>query len=498
MDMNMHSDWLFPSLPRPQYPPFPDVLQSSLAWELVNRRQTNEGLVLQRTSSCRGSGSDFAVRATSPYAGEDGQQSAHGLLAPDERSRVWDSMARKVLNTDQPRAGRALIRSLQGVSGRGSTSVAMSPLTPSLARMQDAAGTMGTDGPPDFAGIFRALFSVGGPPGQDAVGLWDQAMSVRIATFPILGAIDGSAAAVLEGLWDALDPAEAPAISPAPEWLRQQRDTPYAWFNESWRCLCTEWPRVLPPRRWTDWTSAVLRMALGFGYLWEARFFWVLACHTIRCNQPGADRDASWASCHRQLFLGAPPLLPWQQPGGSIHQTMNDLITKGHACMKFMHEALADASRPAGTSLREAFDHVASLVGRLPQGSMDRLRRAASGAEEASGLKNFRETIRYALMARDPGDGMVDHYGFLRAVRSEELRVRPSGEWITLMAALASGGPTHPCRLDDVQQSIARLGLRPRIDVLQQELERAGLTEGSPDGDGGVRVHVPFATEVAR
>lgn len=493
----MHPNWLFPYLPRPQYPPFPDVLQSSLAWELVRRTHSGAGLVLQRSSAKRG-GSKFPIHVTSPYAGMEGHPSADGLQPLQQRVNDWDKMASEVLNTEQPEAGRALIHSLQGVSGRDSTSVAISPLTPSLARMQDVAGAMGSSGPPDFAGIIRALFSIGGPPGQDAVVLWQQAMEERILRFPILGRIEETAARMMQGLWVDRNPSAPPANHPAPNWLRQVKDTPYSWFHGAWQSLCVAWPKVLPPRRWTDWTSAVLRTALGFGYLWEAQFFWSLACHVIRCNELGADRNASWALAHRQLFLGAPPVLPWQQNGGSIHRTMRDLVTKGHACRDFILKALEGTHPPLGDSLREAFDHVANRVSRLPKGEINNLRRAATGQHEAGGLKNYEETIRYALMARDSGDGIVDHYGFLKSGRGSDLRIRPSGEWITLIAALAAGGPTHPCRLDDVQRAVAQLGLRPRMDVLRLELERAGLAEGSPDGDGGVRVHVPFAMEGGR
>ena len=58
------------------------------------------------------------------------------------------------------------------------------------------------------------------------------------------------------------------------------------------------------------------------------------------------------------------------------------------------------------------------------------------------------------------------------------------------MAAMSSSSPGSELRLGDVQRQLDALGLKPRIDFLLSELERAGLCAGAADGDEGIEINL--------
>jgi hypothetical protein len=486
--------WLFPQLRRPQYPPSPDLLQVALAWSLVEPTSGLPGLMFNHDEPPgRKRARRFEIAFTAP-----GVPDAHlpGGIASSatQRQAAWHQAARKALRTELEEAGPALEKAVQGLSGQRSRSTVASPLTPSLARMQDLRGAMAVENPPDFAAIIETLYQLGDPTNTTtAAATWAAAMDARLRRFPILRGLDDSASQLLNGLWSPRIERRGSSGPATPRWWHLDSRTPFHWFRLSWNALCMNWATALPPRRWTEWASAVLRTALGFGYLWECAFFLSLARHALTAGE--VDQDSRWSATHRHLFAAAPPLIIWEAGGGNIGGSLDALVTRGLACRALLLNLAQGLGPPDGESMRDAFDHVARRVQAADATLKDDLQRAAAGSVSAGGLKNLRETVRYALIARDAGDGLVDHYGFLRSEGRRGVHVQPSGEWVVLMAALAAGGPGRHCRLDDVQRHIAMLGVRPRVDVLCKELERAGLAEGSADGDGGVRVHPAFQME---
>jgi len=70
--------------------------------------------------------------------------------------------------------------------------------------------------------------------------------------------------------------------------------------------------------------------------------------------------------------------------------------------------------------------------------------------------------------------------------------VAPAPEWIVVMSAMSVARPSDTLRLGDVQRSLGEIGLKPRMDFLIGELERAGLCASASDGDEGIEINLGF------
>jgi hypothetical protein len=481
----------FPDLQRPQYPSSPEVLLAALAWSVVPRSEAHKktGLIYQRreASTSRGKPKKVNIEQTIPRGEaleafrmtleKQGMHASGGTLPPSAAEAVADALLGA-----QPRKGVGRSSSAIGIAG---------------ALLQDAIGGLATEDPPNFAQMLNTMHSLGGIGGTTAAERWFDVAS-RHASLPQLSAIESAlAASTLKPFlasveWPPKSPILAELARPKELPMWWQNDvigsgvgTPFSWFRLSWDRLCEAgWQEVLPPRRWAAWAVCLLRNALGFGYLWEANFYFEIARGVFELSR-SAETVAQWALCPTK------PLVPY--PKGGIAQmdvmpSIKQLLGKGLACRK----AIIQATESLKSSPSSLSGFVEALRTEASNDSRKSIRAALAGSGEKGGLSNLEETVRYALVARESAD-VPDHSSLLRVVSRNYTHVVPGPEWIVVMSAMAAAHPSAVVRLGDVRQSLSDLGFKPRIDFLLAELERAGLCLGAPDGDEGIEINLGFS-----
>lgn len=293
---------------------------------------------------------------------------------------------------------------------------------------------------------------------------------------------------------DALRP-PIPGVKWPPWWdSKVASRTPFGWLARAWPRLCgPSWTAVLPPRRWADWASAVLRTGLAFGYLWEANFFRSIGRAVLRSQAGEAGQDLLAV---REAMFETEPLFPWdgvpEAEAGNVYPRLRAILRTGLRCRQLLVQELSGhvpgkAPDSLGGAMREAIK-AATANDQLVR----EIRSAFAPGPTPPGFNNLWEFVIYSLQARGKKDSGSDPNGFLRPTGSRTLLVEPGPEWLVVLAALSSPGPGLPCRLADLLGDLASLGLRPRLAAVVSELKRAGLCEGSPDADEGILVHSPF------
>jgi hypothetical protein len=361
------------------------------------------------------------------------------------------------------------------------------------ALLQDPIGSLATERPPNFANLLNTMHTLGGPHGdQTAATRWFEVARHYSATARLKDMEDAFAGTTLklflpDGAWPPIAPQAAPGSEPepVPGWWRDSVvfpgiGTPFSWFRESWDRLCSPaWYQILPPRRWAGWAVCVLRNALGFAFLWEANFFLELARGVADSKRDPAT-VASWA------LNPTRPLVPYQRGGiaqMNVMPSIRTLLTQGLACRKAIIEAAGklDHEPPSLVELVIALRNVAPKP----------IEAALVGGGYTGGLSNLIETVRYSLLTRSSQDA-PDHHALLRVVSRNYTHVAPGPEWIVVMSAMASTGPSDVVRLGDVRRSLEDIGFKPRIDFLLGELERAGLCASASDGDEGIEINLGF------
>jgi len=448
-----------------------------LAWSVIPRPVTapDAGLIYVRKESRAKRGVE--IRQTRPRNG-DAELFATALKSSGvstEDGRMPDAVV------------EAITDSLMGVRSEKGVGYASSAIGLCGALLQDPIGGLGAANPPNFASLLNTMYALGGGEGSAAERWFDVASFY--ARDPMLSHIEGALAktTLAEYLPHDWPPERAILLDIArsterPVWwahevLRKQLGTPFAWFRESWDRLCSEqWFRALPPRKWAAWAVCVLRNALGFAFLWEANFFSEIA-RGVR----DTGRDAS--SVARSALVPSRPLIPYQK--GSISQmdvmpSLRQSLVQGSTYRKAINEV--------SKGLAWSSNSLPDLIAMLRQTRLDELKEKMDDADR-SGTNNLVETVKYSLIARSGSDA-PDHHAFLRTVSRNYTHVSPGPEWIVVMAAMAAQSPTQDIRLGDVQRQLDALGLKPRIDFLLAELERAGLCVSAPDGDEGIEINL--------
>lgn len=468
---------LFPDLRRPQYPSSPEILLSALAWSVIPRPATapDAGLIYVRKESKAKRGVD--IRQTRPKP-DDLEQFATALRAEGMLTAS---------GTLPDFVVEAIADSLMGVRSEKGVGYASSAIGLCGALLQDPAGGLGAANPPNFASLLNTMYALGGGT-ESAAERWFEIAS-RYAGDPTLKRIERALAktALADYLPEVWPPSgavlsEIAMSTELPCWwtqdvLAKQLGTPFSWFRESWDRLCSDqWYAVLPPRKWAAWAVCVLRNALGFAFLWEANFFSEIA-RGVR----DLSRDAS--SVARSALVPTRPLIPYQK--GSIAQmdvmpNIRQTLVQGSGFRKAIQEVLKGEEA--------AFSNLSDVITLLRTKYSAALREKMEAADE-SGTNNLVETVRYSLIARS-GSDVPDHHAFLRRVSRNYTHVSPGPEWIVVMAAMSAQSLTQDLRLGDVQRQLDALGLKPRIDFLLTELERAGLCVSASDGDEGIEINL--------
>ena len=486
--------WLMFDLGRPEYPPTPQIFQSAMAWSiLAPGDERTRGLVYRPGPSSEKDKKKIEIRGTDPL-----------LTAADQRE--WEARVRA--NRYPQVASSLLLDAIEGQKNKSAVTFA-APITPALALLQNRYGAMGKSSPVDFAKIIETCFAAGNPAQaqsrREASLLWYRALRRRIDNSSFLRWLDKSMFEAVvskivsnSGEWP---PAEDHLTTDFadlqfPKWWTPAvaATTPFGWLRRAWVKICEpEWTETLPPRRWSDWASALLRTGLGFSYLWECHFYLSLGRAVLDGTKEGVEVGVT-----RALFR-AEPLFPWaldprdSQP--NILSRLLFILRTGLRCRQIITTALAELASPPNKepeTLAAAFEETVSQLSD-DAALKQELQEAFSPRVRPPGFKNLEETVRYSLTAREGEETAGrDPYCFLRTRGKRTVVVEPGAEWLVVIAAMAAGAPGRSCRQVDLQSELNSLGLRPRQTAVLAELKRAGLCEGAADADEGIVIHSPF------
>jgi hypothetical protein len=378
---------------------------------------------------------------------------------------------------------KGFMASLAGVKAEKGSSQAAVPVTQALALLQNMRGLQGARNPPDVGLILERLFafgSLGVPDSATVAARWDKAIHHRLRLDPLAAALDR---AVGKGIH--IEPPQQVAAQGdvLPDWWQGQgalSGTPFSWFHTSWLRLTNEaWVEALPARVWVDWASTVLRLAVGFGYLWESAWYETFARSVLKEEGPNTFEN---------VRNSVPATLPWKSTGADM--SVRDLaspigwrVRRSNLVRAHIHEWLDDKE-----AADDGFSDVAHAMSRDSE-FCQKLEDALGSRQRRN--ENLWEAVKYALKTRDAAGPFADHYGLLKA-RGRYLWVEPGTEWTAVVASLCCPEPDSKTDLRSVLSSLNQLGLYPELADLVSLLEEAGMARGSADADQGVVVQSAF------
>ena len=410
----------------------------------------------------------------------------------DEDVKKWETALKDSgleVKPDQMKdAADAILKSLRGLKAVRQKRTLAVPLTPNVALLQDRFGSLGRGGPSDTAAIIEEMYCLGGKtvnsePVDDsdtAIKQLEKAMRHRLETNWFLAVIDK---AVSQGIFPGSIEKKDNKNNPTTTGFDGQ--TPYGWFRESWDLLTSnQWVDALPPRRWTDWATTLLRTVYGFGLLWEMRWHEEIA-KKIMSTEESTDIEKS----DLIELTNSECTLKWADSmlgvsNRDVSSSLKRRITRGIYIRTVVKEMLKN--KPENTYASEFFNSA-------EEENIEAIKKSLSEQRRGGAIKNRWEATKYALSTRDESAySLPDYYGLLRPIGKRYLIVDPSTEWIAVIASLAIGDPGSTGTLGDVQKVLMKLGLQPTIQELTRRLEWAGLARSTPDADIGVNVESAF------
>ncbi len=456
---------------RPEYTPAPETLLTALSWNAFSLEPTTyRGLLFKykRASPRRDGFFETYPRDSDPRLQEfEDALVAHGVTTEDH-NRVMT---------------RALIDSLIGAEVKKSPTQAVSPLSPSIAALQNLVGMTGHASPAAVDKILEHFYSLGAgfDASSSATQLWLEACKHRLKNDHLLKALNDCAAVLLPGTLVEKDTTTIRTRQQAS--TGDLTNTPFSWFSRSWENITSpEWVDALPARVWTDWATTVLRLGIGVGFLWEAAWFQNLAREVLDVD----GKARTW----EQLKSGVGSIIPWEPSNAAVSirdvtPTLKTRVFRAHCVREVLVYWLnADALR-ATSPLTEAVDEM-----RRDSELISALSAALNYRSEPN--TNIWETVSFTLQTRDSDSGTPDYYGLLRRHGRRYLLVDPASEWISIIASLSSSGPGEKTTVGAISKNLSELGLRPSFNELICLLERAGLARGSADADQAVLVESAF------
>jgi hypothetical protein len=460
-------------LKRPQYVSVSEGYINAIAWSLFDIELENKPAGSRVGLRYRGidkSGQKLVIRFTEP--------------TPDQyeviSKRLEELGVRGV--TQNNIGAKALVNSIVGVKPEGAKFAPASPMTPSLALLNNPVGIHGSQNPPPDAEILETIFQLGGSPESNLslAGLWLEALEHRMALDPLLASID---AVVNETFFDSQRKMREKSMQTLPtEFLEVTDNSPFTWFHSSWVKLTSkEWVAALPARVWTDWATTLLRCGYGLAYLWESAWYESLAKIVVRRKGGGLT----------EMMRLMEPTLPWKFSRSSaeirdLSSRLKARAQKANQIRPLVESWLAKDARQE-LEMDQAMDAMAQ-----DEELVEGLKSILSGSVSKTSSQNLWEAIKYSLMTREASASEADHYGFLRSRGRRYLFADPGIEWITVMASLSAKGPGSFTHLGEVMRNLSMAGVRPDPRDLVVLLERAGLARGSADADHGVIVETAF------
>lgn len=401
-------------------------------------------------------------------------------------------------------------------SARRRNIVAAIPLVPSSAALQNQVGIVGSTQYNDYGLVVEQAFAFGRPSGAAKTSAGDQLLTSmkrimgadeRLAHLNsaisdgILNRIDPTVQLVGENLWMAnqavnslpYDSLNTKVIAALGE------STPFHWFHRSWNLLSDEkWIEALPPRRWVDWSIAIIRLGIGMGLLWTNRWYEEIARLVVDSTISIESDDEILEYLSDQMRNV--DLLRWPESTES-YSNRNVKPQFDQSFRRGMNSSLIilDKSRRVERETSTLSQYLQNsrndiqVVSRL----QDVL---ASSVEGNRTVKNLRYTAMDLLAARNSGNGVddlesADHYSLLRhggRGSGETLLFEPTTEVIAVIASLACATPSSSATLGEVSRELESLGLRPSISELRKHLERAGLSRAVADASLQIEVNSAF------
>jgi hypothetical protein len=476
-------------LSRPQYVPVPEAFISEMAWKILS---------VELIDNPNGESSDTPMVKDPDgkpigllFRTDGGTSRIIKMKATFPSGTRMDAFVAELnkagLQTLGPTQGLAdaVLNSLDGLRVEKSGNQPASPLTPSIALLQNMRGVLGVKGPPDVAAIIESLFSLGAdtaPSSLTACRLWLRAATHRMEIDPLLKALDSAVDNSLLG-------SRRRNPDPPAEGLPEPKDvssvdyagTPFEWFAKAWvRLTSDEWVEALPARVWVDWATTVLRLATGLGFLWECSWNEALARRVLQ------DGEASWEDVRSDVRS----VLPWRssRSGKVALDVAPELRSRVHRSER-LRVLIGDWVRKhAGPE--ESFETVFADMRRDVVLRRDITEELGSSRDTNSGT-NLWEAIKYALKTRETNDAHADYYGLLQST-GRYLSVKPGTEWIAVVASLSCEHPGTSTDVGRVLFDLEKMGMQPELADLISLLERAGMARGSADADQGVQVESAF------
>lgn len=420
-------------------------------------------------------------------------------FSPGETDAWKDGLKVSGVQCEAAAAHNVLARAIRGVLPTKGRTVAAAPLTPHVSLMQNTVGMTRKAHPFNVSGALEQIYSLGSTGGltTSAASRWLEAAMAKVEGDPLLQALDQAASQVLtdrlSGTPD-FQPVKSPSDPARWAGFLPER-TPFRWFHESWNILMTpSWAAQLPPRVWVDWSTAILRLAIGFAYLWEAAWYERLATHLL-------SEEVELLS-HTALAESVYEVLPWRPRGESVSvrdvvSPMRSRIARGVAVRRVLTDLTlaqsSGSSSPAQKLKDLSFDEGMQAVREMLQPKAGgALRSDLLTAMTSSRVDNVWEAVRYALATRSDSGSQADFFGLLRNAGPRYAVVEPGTEWTALLAGLAAREPGESSTVAEVLYQLAQLGLHPPLAEVILLLEEAGLARGSADADQAVTVQSPF------
>jgi hypothetical protein len=464
-------------LNRPEYPSVPESLLTSLAWNLFEftedsklKSELKPGLVYIKR---RGESRKITYFETAPNR----ETMLDWVLALSSAGIEVDGSSNYL--------GQAVADAIAGVSVDNANSQAAVPLSPNIALLQNLSGMLGRENPADLGLILEQLFALGNQakveqqPPASVAQLWLSAANMRIESDRFLRKIDEAAKSLFPLEVQLRNPEAATRTSTS---SNVPIETPFSWFNQSWRQLTSDqWVLALPPRVWVDWANTVLRLALGMGFLYESLWFEKIA-RKVLSGQP-----TSW----QELVDGIDIVLPWEGTSASVSlrnvaPMIGRPVKRAQLARNVILKWLSDEKQ-----LDAGIESVLQLMV-SDQDLMAELMSALRSNSDST--RPVAEAIRYSLLTRETVGKNADLYGLLlpKGPSGRTLTVSPAPEWITVVASLSCSAPGTSTTIGKVDQSLRHLGLNPKREELVSLLERAGMARGSADSDQGLLVQSAY------
>jgi hypothetical protein len=409
----------------------------------------------------------------------------------------------------------ALLLGLRAPRSRAYKSLSAVPVHPDVVALQTLHGIVNKENPPNLAKIIERFGWLGG---SDGIGAVARRFLSGFETQPpvqrgLAGAVGTIYPAMSRAVWDQLRTLargsgkllpEWPAAKPrehdpsgTPPYVSALRRTPFKWFWTKWSILCDRergWLDYLPARRWVDWSLALLRAALAFGYLWEAEWYVRIYDRLVerrRGSEQGPAKERLLGLLNGQFTLAVVhprQLAPSQK---RMWSALADNVARGYESRVRLSEFFEnDPSKqpPAGDPRTTVPAWIDALV------AEDLAKLGESLPVKASTASNTKEFIKYLMLQRSADDDSSDQADLYYLARSQQSHfwVELGPEWLVVETALLAGRPGKSSTLRMLIDDLASLGILIDRSTLVGLLEDTGLSADSPDADDALVIESGF------